>query len=400
MTASIGGRSGLLYFVLAVQALVNAASFISIPLLALYLLKDLGYSAYVMGAVLTTLLVFTRLSPLFTGALADRWGYKRFVLAGLFVRCIGFALVSVYSETMIFVGVALIGLGGSLYESGTYGYLAYVNKVRCDVFYLNNQALNLGVIAGPILAFFVPRDGYGMFFIASAFAFLGLAIVSIFVFPGDDQVGRSSLRPSFKDLAADFYKDKTFLVFNIISIPWWFLFSQLYVLLPLAFSKKIASGGNELIIYVINGIVGISLTLLLLRRMSFASPLKLMIVGHSILACAYLIPLINNSASIFLLMVVVFSIGETLIMPAMDSFVAKIAPVGREANYFGIANIPWIVGASAGNMVGGKLFEAVDGMTPWIFMSALAVSGTLMSLFFLAWLKANQAVDVAGRRLA
>ena len=282
-------------------------------------------------------------------------------------------------------------------RSGTYGYLAHVNKSRSDVFYLNNQALNLGVVVGPLLAFFVPHDGYRVFFIISAGVFLGLSVISILKFPGDDLVGKPTVRPPFKELASDMCKDKIFLMFGLVSIPWWFLFSQLYVLLPLAFSKRVSSEGGELVIYLVNGVVGVFLTLLLLKKLSSASPLKLMVFGHLILACAYLIPIINNSVSVFLLMVLVFSVGETLVMPAIDNFIAKIAPAGREANYFGIANLPWIIGGAAGNMVGGTLYEFADGLTPWIFMSVIAVSGALMSLLFLLWLRRYQ--DQVERRL-
>ena len=81
-------------------------------------------------------------------------------------------------------------------------------------------------------------------------------------------------------------------------------------------------------------------------------------------------------------MVAVFSIAETLIMPAIDTYISKIAPPGREANYFGIANIPWIIGATIGNMVGAHLLESSNPTTPWILMSVLAISGALaLSLF-------------------
>lgn len=381
------GNSRLLGVVLAGQVVVNAASFMSIPLLALFLLKDLEYDPYRMGAVLTTLLIFTRASPIFTGGLADRWGYKRFILIGLFSRVVGFASISTEYEVMIFLGVALIGLGGSLYESGTYGYLARINKIRADAFYLNNQALNLGVIAGPLLAFFVPHNGYGEFFIFSAVVFFLLAFLFLLLTPDDLRSDTLVQPPCFFDLVADVYKDKIFLLFNLISVPWWFLFSQLYVFLPLSFSDRKGTIQSELLIYVVNGIVGIALTIIFLRRISTASPLALMVLGHSVLAVAYLLPMINSSADTFLMMIVVFSIGETLIMPAMDNFIARIAPAGHEANYFGIANIPWIIGASVGNMLGGKLYSSLEATTAWVTLSVVAAVGWGMSLSFIAWLK-------------
>ena len=302
--------------------------------------------------------------------------------SGLFVRFLGFILIGYNSEALIFTGVFLIGIGGSQYESGTYGYLAKVNKVRSDAFYLNNQALNLGVIIGPLIAFFIPHQGYGSFFLSSALAFLTLAIINSFAFPADDKHSHIQTKLSLGSLLTDFYTDKKFLIFNIACIPWWFLFSQLYVLLPLAFSKKTSSEGDELIIYLVNGLVRISLTLLLLRRIKGFSPLALIIVGHCVLTASYLIPLTNSSTAFFLIMVAVFSIAETLIMPAIDTYISKIAPPGREANYFGIANIPWIIGATIGNMVGAHLLESSNPTTPWILMSVLAISGALaLSLF-------------------
>ena len=383
MESLVSQRTSLFYFVLLSQAAVNAATFISIPLLALYLTKEMDYSIYRMGAVLTTLLVFTRLSPLITGALADKYGYRRFAISGLFIRFIGFACLHCNFQLLIFCGSALIGLGASLYESGAYGYLAQVNKSRSDAFYLNNQALNLGVIIGPLIAFFIPHNGYGTFFWISAFAFLVLMLVNIITFPADKEIRSAEARLTFVQLLSNFYKDKNFLLFNVVCIPWWFLFSQLYVLLPLAFSKKISGEGNELIIYLINGIVGISVTLLLLKKINNHSPIKIMIIGHLVLALSYIIPIVNGSMLFFLIMIVIFSIAETLILPSVDTFISQIAPSGREANYFGIANISWIVGATAGNLSGASLLESSNPITPWVILSAMAAAGAIFLVFFL-----------------
>ena len=385
MTPLTNNYTYTFYFVLFVQATVNAATFLSIPLLALYLTKHLNYTPTTMGAVLTTLLISTRATPLITGALADRYGYKRFVITGLLIRSLGLLLIGYKSETLSFRAASLIGLGGSFYESGTYGYLARTSTTRKDTFYLNNQALNLGVIIGPSAAFFIPLQGYGAFFLSSAVIFLLLAAVNIFVFPSDET--RAHIKPylSLRSLLTDCYTDKRLLFFNLICIPWWFLFSQLYVLLPLTFSQKITREGDELVLYLINGIVGISLTLLFLRNIKNASPLRLMLAGHALLSAAYLIPLTNNSAELFLLMVFIFSIAETFIMPAIDTYIAKIAPPGREANYFGTSNIPWIIGACAGNLAGAQLFILADAATPWIIMSILATTGLVaVHLFSIA----------------
>ncbi|KJV25342.1 hypothetical protein VI06_19245 [Aquitalea magnusonii] len=216
----------------------------------------------------------------------------------------------------------------------------------------------------------------------SAFIFLILMLINIIIFPKDHVTREDEARHSLVQLLTSAYTDKNFLLFNIVCIPWWFLFSQLYVLLPLAFSKKISGEGNELIIYLINGIVGISVTILLLKKINRQSPIKVMIIGHLALACSYMIPIINSSMLSFLMMVVIFSVAETLIFPSIDTFISQIAPSGKEANYFGIANIPWIAGAAAGNLSGALLLESSNPITPWVTLSALAATGAGLLVVF------------------
>lgn len=68
--------------------------------LAIYLLTFLHFSAVQVGTVLTVMTITSRVIPLFSGLIADKIGYIIMMIAGLFLRGIGFialeyALISI-----------------------------------------------------------------------------------------------------------------------------------------------------------------------------------------------------------------------------------------------------------------------------------------------------------------
>lgn len=63
--------------------------------LAIYLLTFLHFSAFQVGTVLTVMIITSRVIPLFSGLIADKIGYIIMMIAGLFLRGIGFIALGI-----------------------------------------------------------------------------------------------------------------------------------------------------------------------------------------------------------------------------------------------------------------------------------------------------------------
>lgn len=85
--------------------------------LAIYLLSFLHFTAVQVGTVLTVMTITSRVIPLFSGLIADKIGYIIMIIAGLFLRGIGFIALGICSDFYkISISSALIGFGTAFYE--------------------------------------------------------------------------------------------------------------------------------------------------------------------------------------------------------------------------------------------------------------------------------------------
>src|SRR5215475_11520755 len=79
----------LLWKLLATQCVMNASYFMSMPLLALYVIGHLRRTPMELGSVMTSNLLAAQLLPLAAGLVADRFGARHLMVAGLLLRAVG-----------------------------------------------------------------------------------------------------------------------------------------------------------------------------------------------------------------------------------------------------------------------------------------------------------------------
>ena len=234
---------------------MNAGHFMAIPLLAVHLNSNLKLGAASIGTVLTIHLLAARLLPAVTGPLADWLGPRGLMIAGLLVRAIGlFGVAYFQSLAVLSVMAFFMGAGTSLYESAVYGILARQPKnIAPKIFIINNQALNAGVIVGPLVGTFVATLGTTYAFAASGAAFALLAVWTTAIdVTKEVTFEHVNIWQSIKTVAVD----RTFILLFLTTLPWWFLFTQLFVVFPIYI---VDIGGSEAFVgtmFVVNGVVG------------------------------------------------------------------------------------------------------------------------------------------------
>ena len=78
---------------------------------ALFLGENFGFAAGLASEIYTWFLTLVYFLPLFGGMAADRWGYSRMVVIGIFIMFIGYLLLSVPLGGGT---VAIAAMGGAL----------------------------------------------------------------------------------------------------------------------------------------------------------------------------------------------------------------------------------------------------------------------------------------------
>lgn len=156
-------------------------------------LTRLGGNALQQGLLLTSLFFFYPLSSIAAGTLADHFGKRRVVAAGLGLCALPFALsAALPSLDARILAVLLFGLGGGVVESQVSALLSDAHPSRGrSILNLSQTLYSAGAAGGPFLIallFSVPT-GISLPTLLWAFAALTFLICFSFFFTGKDQTG-------------------------------------------------------------------------------------------------------------------------------------------------------------------------------------------------------------------
>lgn len=375
---------------LAFQFIVNLSVFASFPLLAVHLSKNLSFGPVFIATVITVNLLSSRLLPLLVGAYVDRFKLKFTILASLILRGVGFLVLGLtVSETNLIIGASVLGLGAAVYESAVYGAIgASKEDVREKAFYVNSMALNMGSVIGPAVIFLMPRFESGTPFVISGVVFF--VMISAIPFLGSSN--KQPANRSYFSSLGTCLSDVRFWRLIVAMVPFWAVYSQLTIYLPLRFS--ILTGADDLlrIIYVLNAVVGVVVAVAVFNIISSVGWRSLIKLGHIFLAITFLCGIATHYIigldsrfliGYFFVLVVVFTIGETLVLPTSDMAISEISPSGLQSTYFGASAIAWAIGGGIGNYLGAFLADIAYGYIGWVVFSAISVCG--LTLFYLLW---------------
>ena len=370
----------------------------------IYLTENLGMSptlaTFLNGSVLWGLIYFL---PILSGTLADRYGFKRSLVAAFIMLSLGYLVMGnvqtfwpaaeATSTIPVLLGIVLIGLGGSIVKPCIAGTVQKTSGLRATLgFGIFYMVINIGSITGRGVSYFV-RSRLGIpaifFPVAFAFAIVGLLIV-FFIYREPEYVsdGRKDGQVAAKKTLSQallgivtVLRNWTFVFFLVVIGMFWILYVQLYNLVPL-FLRYIDPTAPVELYTLVNPIMIVSFQLLVTRLAKRWTPVRSIILGVLVTTIGMLVNMLapmlfaNISLKVALLRIGNFQIllplagiflivsiasmalGEMFASPRIYEYIGAIAPKGQEGLYLGYANLPVALGSIVGAPMGGRLFEA------------------------------------------
>jgi MFS family permease len=366
--------------ILGTQFVMNASHFMTVPLLAIYLATTMGLSSFQVGSVMAANLLSAQVLPLITGPLADRFNAKRFLICGLALRSLGLVAFTSMGDWRALMGAAAImGTGVALYDSGLYAIFGRQDKEsRTQIFLVNNQMLNAGVIVGPLIAAIVAHIDIRLSFVASAVLFMILALGACAI-----KVEISALTTGgniLRDLKTA-CRDPRMIKLIISCSPWYFLFAQLYVAFPLYYAE-IAGPDSAPTIFLANGIAGITFMFASMAFIHKLRPATTLPILYAVAAALYMLVPITLMPAWFLIFVVCYTAVETLMLPMNETLVAEIAPLQSQSTYFGIVSAASAMVGALGYYIGSWLVMNSSSVVTWSTLSVISVIGFALSIHF------------------
>ncbi len=352
----------------AAELCERAAYYGTFIALRTYLIRVVGLDDVQAGVVAGLFGGWIYLVPFFTGAAADRIGFRRALILAFVLLTVGYGTLGVFSTLgPVLAGLALIVLGGAFVKPVITGTVAKssdaTNRARAfSIFYM---VVNIGSFTGKTIV--APmRIQMGVetvpFFSAGASLFALILVILIFWPPEDGEAQPKNLKETLQGMWMAM-SNLRFLALILITAGFWAIQGQLYASMPdyvlrmagETYKPEWYANVNPLVVVLF--VVGITQ---LVRKWK---------PQNSILVAMAMIPLsslamassswFRGNVHIFgievhpitLMMVIGIAIqglAECFLSPKYLEFASKQAPRGKEGVFLGFAHIntffAWIFG--------------------------------------------------------
>ena len=352
----------------AAELCERAAYYGTFIALRTYLIRVVGLDDVQAGVVAGLFGGWIYLVPFFTGAAADRIGFRKALILAFVLLTVGYGALGVFSTLgPVLAGLALIVLGGAFVKPVITGTVAKssdaTNRARAfSIFYM---VVNIGSFTGKTIV--APmRIQMGVetvpFFSAGASLFALILVILIFWPPDDAEAQPKNLRETLQGMWMAM-SNVRFLALMLITAGFWAIQGQLYASMP-DYVLRMAGETYKPEWYAnVNPLVVVLFVVAITQLVRKWKP------QNSILVAMAMIPLsslamassswFHGYVNIFgmkvhpitLMMVIGISIqglAECFLSPKYLEFASKQAPRGKEGVFLGFAHIntffAWIFG--------------------------------------------------------
>ncbi|MCC3358027.1 MDR family MFS transporter [Bacillus sp. REN16] len=340
---------------------VTGSSFLW-PLNAIYIHGHLGKSLSVAGLILMVNAGATVIGNLVGGALFDKIGGYKSILTGILISLVALTGLTFYHGWPHYViFLTIIGLGTGMVFPAMFAMAGAVwpegGRRSFNAVYV---AQNLGVAIGSGLGGFVASYSFDYIFMANTFMYVLFFLVALFGYRGihAEKGTQTSMLDQSKTV-----KNRSKLTALFILCIGYVLCWVAYVQWQATISSYTQDIGITLkqysLLWTVNGgLIVLGQPLLNMAVKYFAKSLKKqIIIGILIFICSFLIVSTAGSFRGFLVAMIILTVGEMFVWPAVPTIANDLAPKGREGFYQGIVNSTATGGRMIGPVLGGLLVD-------------------------------------------
>lgn len=410
------GFSGNFWTVIIMEFFERGSYYGVMSVLSVYLVMKtdeggLGFSKESVGVIKSTITPLLYLLPILSGAIADRFGYRKVLMFAFSVMSLGYFLTSTVTDyTLVFLSLLLMVTGAGFFKPLISGTIAREtdesnSTLGFGIFY---WTINLGAFIFPlILVPYLKGISWSYIFIMAAIGTGWLLILNIFVYkePAKPKNTKNILEV-LKGMVL-VIKDYRFVVMIVIYSMFWILYFQMFdtVLWYLTEHVDMTPVNNSVNSFlsifrenpewkfdpehvtVINAGTIIALQLIVSSIVKNTKALPTMIFGIALGTIGMGILAISMHAWVFIAGIMIFSIGEMTAHPKFISYVGLIAPPDKKALYLGYSFLYGVIGSGIGGILGATLYvKFVDGMNRpdllWLTFTFIGITAIIALLLY------------------
>ncbi|NJP92954.1 MFS transporter [Nonomuraea sp. FMUSA5-5] len=345
---------------------INRLGAFSLGFLTVLITSGFGVGAVAAGAISAAFGLATIPSRLLGGVLADRFGRRRTIVAGLAGCALAQAGIALSSSVaMVAVFAVLLGLVFELYEPPSQAMIADAVRPaqQARAFSLFNTALAVGGMGAGLIAAGLGRWDLRWLFVADAVSCVLCAIVVRLVLPADrpHPPHRADGLPARRGSA---WRDRGLLLLLLSGTLSAVIFMQVGMAMPLALARRGLEAADAGLLSAVAAVTMVACQPLV-RRTAALSHHAAMACGYLLLATGLAGYAVADGLAGHLAATVVWSAGDVLMFGRSYALVVDLAPEDARGRYLSVFGISWGFATVLAPLCGTQLLDRAGPAGLW-----------------------------------
>lgn len=360
------------FWILWLGNVVNRSGAVVQPFLSVYLVRAQGFTLAEAGVAMTAFGVGSFFSQLVGGRLADRFGRRWALTAGLLATSAALvALGAVTGFPAVVATAFLLGLTIETYRPASQAMIADLvspeSRPRAYglLFWGVNVGYSIAMVAGGWL---FDRGAQAIFGVNAAVA----AVFAVLVWRAVPESRAEPTGPGPRAVSGD----RLMLAVCAVTVGTGVLFAQPFTTLPLAMADvgidRTAFGAAM----ALNGVLIVLVQPLTAKWAARRDPTVLIAAGSVVAAGGFALTAFVGDGYGLAWTVAVWTAGEIVIAGSLPTIVAALAPAGLQGTYAGISGMSWSAGAIVAPAVGMALLP----LGPTVLWGGVGLIGAASAL--------------------
>jgi MFS family permease len=369
------------------------------PFLLLYVSKKLDLPLTAVASLLTISTIASVISSFVAGQIADRVGRKGVMVVSLFVDAINFLLLARADSYIEFaILLAMRGFSNPLYRVGADAMLADLvePEKRMDAYALTRMITNAGIAIGPVIGGFAAGVSYSLSFLGAAIGLGSFGLLLALFARETLQKNGAPASGRARDALGGYlviWRDRVFILFTGLLSVGWITASLIWQIMPYYANKNFDVPEQQYgWIPTTNAAMVVFLQLAVTQWTRKYLPPRMAALGMFFYAVGNGLVFFATGFWGFWLCMVTMTVGELVIVPTSNTFVANRAPADMRGRYMSIYGLTQMIAIGIGPVFGGLLNDNFGPHSIWI--GGLLVGLTSAAGLLLLSLRIEQAQRV------
>jgi MFS family permease len=352
------------WVLMAASFIDNLGSTMVFPFFALYLTQKFGVGLAQAGALMGIYSITGFVGSMIGGALADRYGRRKIILIGLVLSALSSISFGVVNKFAVFYVLAVVvGIPSRMARPAFSAMVADLlpEEQRTEGYGIHRVVFNLAYIIGPVIGGLLITYSYLSIFIADAIASLIVAWIffKIMSETKPQQDSTEALEPLNETFLGYFKVARDgLLVFVIGMIFETFGYQRIFSTLPVYLHDVHAipeSGFGYLM--SVNDLLVVLFQFWVTSKVGKRKPMHLMALGNFLFMIGLMMYGLVSSYALFMLAMVIITVGEMLVAPVAQAMTARFAPEQMRSRYMAFFSLTGRLPAAIGPWAAGLVFD-------------------------------------------